>query len=1103
MSSLFLKWIITLFRFIGILLISSIFALGILLLTPLGLKLSLDMLNQNIPGQLHYQKVQGIIFGPLTLHKVSYQYEDQLYTASRIHLRWHPSSLLAGQLDIISLKVDDLNITIPQAPAPKTAFSWSQLQQDLQRVRPQLTSLQLPFQLEINSAAIKNFSWRQRPGAPTLQVKEIKMQNVLLDREHLQGDAQAQFILPYALQTQLSIKGTPQDYHFNLQANNPQMRWTLDGKVNTHQVQLDAPQVLLFGGEINAHLLWQWESPMSWQLSLAGRHLDLSSIESNLPQPIEIFVNSTGYLGRDHPHFSWTLNLKTPQSQLDTQGQFDRQWDLKWNFKTRQLAELFPFSSGSVRSQGELHGLLTKPLTKGFLQAYLFRWQDYRADKLNINWDLDMGENKISQFQIAGEELFYQAFELQKLKLTGTGRLNQHHLDADVRAYDSHLNLALAGGYNQQAWQGSIQKLTLNAPYVGELQLVQPTALLLSLKKSEVMALCLKNPYQAQVCLKATLNGIDKTWQTALTGRLNFQQISTLAPENVSINLPMNIHFRAEGTADNLKSLQMDASTSGGAVSFKGETPVIIEIQNGRLAAHFDKNGGVLSAHINLANNNLIDTAISLPKATSATVFSKDQAIQGKFSLILNNLSIIQALAPDFINTRGSMQADFTVGGVLGEPTLTGHTHLEGGEIKIPGLNIQLDDIKLALMTKGNVLDYVINATSAGRPLQLTGKTKLLEGFPTGMTLTGDTVLLADTPSYTAYVSPNVHADINGRNINISGNVNIPTAVLHQFDFQVASSLPEEEIVYVGERPLVKASPWNLTMNLNINLGQNVRVDTSVLKGKLSGNLMLLSQPKQVLLATGRVDFSEGSIEIYNRTLSITSGSGIIYRRNPLSNPNLSLQATTKIIITDIVSQQQLGTNEITVGMNVAGTSTSPQITLFSSAGNLSQADMLSFLLLGTSSSGISPYNINLMLQALNTLPFTKRGAGNIQSFTNQIKQSLGLSEFGVESEAVLGPTGEYIPTATPTSYFVVGKRLSSRVYLRYKYDPFLETNLFQLNYLFSQNWSLRLETNASNQNGIDILYTLQVGSSKAANKSNGNSSSSATSDPSLTPPPP
>lgn len=1098
MGSLFLRWLKTIFRLIGVLLIIPILAGGILLLTPLGLKIGLDILNQNIPGQLHYQKARGIIFGPLTLRGVSYQYEDQLYSASRVHLRWRPSTLLAGKLDIIVLDIDDLNITIPQAPAPKAAPSWNQLRHSLQTVRPQLTSLRLPFQLGINSAVIKNFSWRQHPGNPTVLAKEIKMQNVLLDQEHLQGEVQAQLIEPYPLQTQLSLKGAPQDYRFNLQAYNAQMRWAVDGKVNPHEIQLDAPQVLIFGGQINAHLLWQWQAPMSWELSLSGRHLDLSSLQPNLPQPIELFVNSTGHLGRDHPHFSWNINLKTPQSQLDTQGQYDRQWDLKWNFKTRQLAEVFPFSSGSVRSQGELHGSLLKPQTKGSLQASLFRWQDYRADKFDADWDLDVSENNLSHFQVAAEELFYQSFEAQKLQLSGSGRLNQHTVNAGIQAYDSRVNISLSGGYNNKAWQGSIQKMMINAPFVGDWQLIQPTALLLSQEKSEVMALCLKSSYQAQACIKASWNGANKTWQTALTGRLNFQQLSTLAPEDVSINLPLEVHLSANGNAENLQNLQLNGSTSGGEVRFKGEKPVIIAIQNGRVAAQLDKNGGALTAHVNLADNNFIDTAITFPNATGATLFSKNQAVQGKLSLVLNNLALIQAWIPDMISTRGKMQADFTVGGILSEPTLNGHTQLEGGEIKIPGLNIQLDAIKLALTAKGKTLDYVLNATSAGRPLQLTGKTQLETGFPTQISLTGDTVLLADTPTYTVYVSPNIHTEIQGQNIKISGDVDIPTAILHQFDFQVSSSLPEEEIVYIGEHPIVKASPWNLTLNLNVNLGKNVRVDTSMIKGKLTGGLTLLSQPKQVLLAAGRVDFAEGTLEFNNRTLTITPGSGIIYRRNPLTNPNLSLQATTKIIITDIVSQQQLGTNEITVGMNVAGTSTSPQITLFSSAGNLSQADMLSFLLLGTSSSGVSPYNINLMLQALNTLPFTKKGAGNIQSFTNQIKQSLGLSEFGVESEAVLGPTGEYIPTATPTSYFVVGKRLSSRVYLRYKYDPFLATNLFQLNYLFSQNWSLRLETNASNQNGVDVLYTIQAGSSKAANKANGNSI-----DPSLTPPPP
>ncbi len=611
-----------------------------------------------------------------------------------------------------------------------------------------------------------------------------------------------------------------------------------------------------------------------------------------------------------------------------------------------------------------------------------------------------------------------------------------------------------------------------------------PGALYASMERIEVTAICLESTYKSQVCLRANWNENDNKWQVTSTSRLNLQQVSAYIPEKYSLNLPLEFHFTAEGTGNVIKQLQITGEAASGSFTYRGNQVIHTEIQGTQLTTTIDSRGAIIKFHTTFGGNNVIKVELFLPKATSLNLFDKNQPLEGKINIDLNNFDIIQSVFPDLMSPRNKFKASFIIGGSIGQPIVKGSASLEGSDVKIPGLNIQLSQINLAVNASGRELNYILNATSGGQPLRVTGKTSLLPpDFSTDLNLTGTEVLFADTPVYTIYVSPNINLHIKKNNIDLTGTVTIPKGMLHKLSFQHETTLPEDEVVFIGERPIAKESSWNTHMQLTVNLGSDVKVDSPGLKGNLSGSLMITSSPEHAILGNGRIDINNGIYEVYGRELTIAPASGIVFRSSLLSNPFLNIQAFTRILVTDAVSQQQLGTNEITVGMNIAGTSASPQVTLFSSAGNLSQADILSFLLLGTSSSGISPTNMNLLLQALNNLPLTKKGAGSVQGLTNQVKQGLGLSELGVESEATFGPGGEALPTAVPTSYFVVGKRLTSRIYFRYKYDPFNSTNLFQLNYLFSTNWSLQLETDGASQSGIDILYSIQTGAPTSADK--------------------
>ncbi len=1076
-----IHWIAGLLRWtiVAILYIAAIISL---LLTPVGLKISLAILSKTVPGQLSYTQIKGSILGPLSIKHLYYHHGDQNIIINDLFLSWHPFALIQHkQIVIENLVIHSLRITspLPENPAPPVQPSSPEnVISQLKNLHDQLTLLHLPIYVEIKKARIDHLALGEKAHEYPLQANKINLQARLVQTQ-VWTRITGILLQPYPAEINLTLQGAPGNYQVQLGVKNPSYFWIINSIIAPDKMQIDTQKALIFGGEVNAHLTWYWQEQNRWDLILQAKHLDITDFYPNFPHPFNIDLKSQGYFLENKPFFNWNATANTQQTKVITEGEYNNQWNIKWNINANQLAELIPYSSGNLRSIGELHGDLKKPISSGTLEGKLLRWKNYRMDKISAHWNIDFSEIKNSLIGVNAEQLFIQDWKIQKIDLAAQGKTTKHTVNLHLNALDTDVNLELNGGLIKDNWQGTLNKLNISAPNTGAWTLQSPTALILSQKKIGVQPLCLQSPLSSKICFQGNWLQASDAWSGSIDGRINLQQIMAFLPNSWNVNLFLNVHGNANGVGKKILAADFKALGKMGELSHHSENSNFkAVIDNIGWTAQLNDKGLNSHFNLNIENQNTLTADFKFPGIITTDIFRKTQPLQGKIDLELNDFSFTEQLIPSIVTPKGKFHGNFTIGGTMGMPEINGEAGLERGDVKIPGLNIQLNTLALKVHSKGPVINYVLSALSVKQPIIFSGQTDISKpGFPTEADFISNNVLLGDTSRFTFYLSPNVHISYRDHDVKLTGMINIPQAVIKQLDFYTQTTLPENEVIFIGEQPLAKPTPWNITTEITINLGNDVTVDTPTLKSKLTGSLTLISEPKQVLLARGSINLVGGIYNVFGRNLTITPGSSIIYRRNPVDNPFLSLQAVTKVIITDALTQQQLGTNEITVGMNIGGNAKNPQITLFSSAGNLSQADMLSYLLVGTSSAGISPLNMNLMLQALNSLPLTKQSAGNVESITEQIKQGLGFSELGIESgEASFSPTGVPIPTSTPPSYFVVGKKLTSRIYFRYLYDPFNQVNYFQLSYLFTKNWSVRIETDAQNASGADILYSFEAG---------------------------
>jgi len=309
--------------------------------------------------------------------------------------------------------------------------------------------------------------------------------------------------------------------------------------------------------------------------------------------------------------------------------------------------------------------------------------------------------------------------------------------------------------------------------------------------------------------------------------------------------------------------------------------------------------------------------------------------------------------------------------------------------------------------------------------------------------------------------------------VDLKGKVDIPKGVIRPFDFVDMTTLPSNQIVYTDGEPLTSQSIWNVSANLKVSLGKDVTVNTSGFNATVTGAATLIGHPKKTTLANGRINVVKGTYSAYGKTLTITPNSYIQFINSPINNPNFNIRATKTIQVRQSFGgAQQLNLNNLIVGVELRGSFRHPKISFFSVPANLSQADILSYLVLGYSAKTASGSNIGLLLEAANSLGGKGTGIGGALS---QIKQGLGLEELGVENETIMNTIGAPIDQQ---STFVIGKRLTKNIYIRYSLGlgqgPFAPVNIFQLRYTLDRHWSIQTDSSSLGSGG-DILYTIET----------------------------
>ncbi len=269
-----------------------------------------------------------------------------------------------------------------------------------------------------------------------------------------------------------------------------------------------------------------------------------------------------------------------------------------------------------------------------------------------------------------------------------------------------------------------------------------------------------------------------------------------------------------------------------------------------------------------------------------------------------------------------------------------------------------------------------------------------------------------------------------------------------------------------GAKP--QASPFSMSVDLAIGLGDALYVRALGLDTRLAGDLRLTSGPGRPLAATGTITTVGGVYEGYGQKLSIEKG--IITFNGPVANPGLNVVALRKGLTVE-------------AGVGITGTARRPLVRLVSEP-NVPDPEKLGWIVLGRPPDQGSGGEMALLVPAAQAL-LGDSGSGMSASLARALgfdEISFGSSVDGrsrVQTSSVA--TGSVTGTASsasssnidsvPGQVITIGKRLSARAMLSFEQSISGTSSIVKLTYQLTRR--IAVIGRAGSENALDAVFTL------------------------------
>ena len=418
--------------------------------------------------------------------------------------------------------------------------------------------------------------------------------------------------------------------------------------------------------------------------------------------------------------------------------------------------------------------------------------------------------------------------------------------------------------------------------------------------------------------------------------------------------------------------------------------------------------------------------------------------VSGNLKIDIPDLTALKNLMPVGQSISGSLNAEATIGGRVGEPQLGGS--LNGNNLYYVNrdLGVILDNGSLRSRLSGQQWQIQSLLFKRGNGnINLSGTVGWGGGVPAvDVNAVLDKYGILDKPRRRLTASGNTHFRYSYKNgIILGGSLKVDEG---NFGFQ-KSGMPEldDDVVVLGEPKKETRDSVPFSMDIDLDLNDKVLFRGEGVDVTLGGRLKLTAQPKQDIQAVGTVAVVKGKYKAYGQDLNITKGT--VSFVGPPSRPNLNIRAVRNL-------------SPVGAGVEVLGNLENPRVTLVTNE-PMSEKDKLSWLILNRASSGSDGDEAALSTAASAFL-------------AGKLNDRIGLvDDFGLTSKRSRNAqTGELNPAE---QVLTVGKQLSSELYLGYEFGLTSASQTVKLVYQLTRTIQAIVRV-GSQSSGGEIKYVIR-----------------------------
>lgn len=748
------------------------------------------------------------------------------------------------------------------------------------------------------------------------------------------------------------------------------------------------------------------------------------------------------------------LYLASGRSEALIHGRMDDTLGLSVHVLSPDIGEVIAGAGGEVSLHGNIQGGRTLPLADIQLNGSGLYVENGRIGSLQgvLRGSPDFGSDLELSLEV--QDIAYGDTVIDDVGIRLSGSAQDHDVEVSVKSRFVNMLIEGAGAIDRELrWDGILKKSDLDITNGGEWRLARKVKLTASSSTFTMEELCYSSIGQDEnVCLQGGWQGAPQQWQGKLRWNgIHLSRIDTRSFLSEQLYGRTDGAVSAEGNMEEVSLGQMHIGLFDSSIGSKGQNGdwELADVESLMLDATLFNNklqGGVT---VNMADSNSADATVAIADFGRFGQDIRFTEITGVINIAATNLDFVAPLTAYYVYPSGALTGTIDLFGTLLDPQAAGTLILNDGVIDFPTFGVQLEDVVFNVVGESNVLTISAQGASGPGTLYADGSLTFgLDGLLGEFNFGGENIDTFRLPEYVIRANPDLRLVFDTDGGALFGKLIVPYALLTPEE--MTNSLSEsDDVVFIDAEDEKRDTAWYFKTLLDVELGDDVRLDGYGITGNLHGDLQVEKLSGSFVTGTGVLTMQDGQFSVYGRTLDIERGR-VFFGGGPIDDPGVDVRAQK------VVADQKAGPSGITVGVDVSGTAENLDFKLFSDP-YMDESDILAYMVVGRSMSDTSSGDENILSSAAMALGM-HQGTGLIQGLTS-----------------ILPVDDVYFEGATSGERLslVVGKRLTDELFIGYDHNFFDQLGEVTIRYELGRGFYVESRTSAE-ATGADLLFSFE-----------------------------